>query len=344
MKQRLTYVDMLNVAACAGVLLLHSTNGPVHHFDGNVDGGWFTGLFTHSFFLWPVDVFFMLSGVTMMETCRELTGGKIRQFYLRRLRRLGFPLLAWSLFYAAMKVAKDALVDGEPVDMARLLTDVLTFKVNGDMWFFFPLVVIYISMPFLSLFAVSAGKKVLDWYMLFGLVLPDISRALYPESLASSYFVFGTPYTYFVVAGYYIGTYGMTGRVRKALYAASACSAVFMFVSTCWLTLHCPEHYGTFLSYVSLPCTLTALGVFAFFRHVDWDAVLRRFRLTAHGAALFSSYSLGIYLVQRCWFTFLSYFHLCDGLPLVRFCVMYALCLASVHVMKRVPVVKRMVP
>lgn len=75
MKQRLTYVDMLNVAACAGVLLLHSTNGPVHHFDGNVDAGWFTGLFTHSFFLWPVDVFFMLSGVTMMGTCQELTGG-----------------------------------------------------------------------------------------------------------------------------------------------------------------------------------------------------------------------------------------------------------------------------
>lgn len=41
--KRVLYVDILNIIACAGVLLLHSTNGPVHNFNGNVNFDWFIG-------------------------------------------------------------------------------------------------------------------------------------------------------------------------------------------------------------------------------------------------------------------------------------------------------------
>lgn len=87
--KRVLYVDILNIIACAGVLLLHSTNGPVHNFNGNVNFDWFIGLFSHSFFLWPVNVFFMLSGITMMRTCYEMTcKGEIKQYYLKRLKAM----------------------------------------------------------------------------------------------------------------------------------------------------------------------------------------------------------------------------------------------------------------
>ena len=93
---------------------------------------------------------------------------------------------------------------------------VLTFKANGFMWFFMPLIVIYLSMPFLSLFVVNAKKIILDWYMVLGLVLPTISQILYPQSLRDSYYVFGTGYLYFVVAGYYIGTMELPKKYEKA--------------------------------------------------------------------------------------------------------------------------------
>lgn len=66
-KKRLTWIDALNIVACAGVLLLHSTNGQIHHFSGTPSYEWFVGLFTHSFFLWPVNVFFMISGFTLIR-------------------------------------------------------------------------------------------------------------------------------------------------------------------------------------------------------------------------------------------------------------------------------------
>lgn len=163
--KRVLYVDILNIIACAGVLLLHSTNGPVHNFNGNVNFDWFIGLFSHSFFLWPVNVFFMLSGITMMRTCYEMTcKGEIKQYYLKRLNRLGYPLLMWSLIYLLIKI----VVKDEPINIIPLLMKVLTFKANGFMWFFMPLIVIYLSMPFLSLFVVNAKKIILDWVYGFG--------------------------------------------------------------------------------------------------------------------------------------------------------------------------------
>lgn len=79
-KQRIVWIDVLNIVACAGVLLLHCTNKEVHNFSGTLSVNWLIGLFTHSFVLWPVNVFFMLSGFTLMRKAliiNDKLGGKI---------------------------------------------------------------------------------------------------------------------------------------------------------------------------------------------------------------------------------------------------------------------------
>lgn len=102
-KKRLTWIDALNVVACAGVLLLHCTNSQVHQFSGIPSYEWFVGLFTHSFFLWPVNVFFMISGFTLISLSFNVNKSKLMEgvklFYSRRLKRLGIPLLAWNILY-----------------------------------------------------------------------------------------------------------------------------------------------------------------------------------------------------------------------------------------------------
>ena len=74
-KRRIIWIDVLNVIACMGVLLLHSTNGEIHNFSGEVSINWIIGLCTHSFMLWPVNVFFMLSGFTLMNSQLSCVGG-----------------------------------------------------------------------------------------------------------------------------------------------------------------------------------------------------------------------------------------------------------------------------
>lgn len=76
MKQnRILWVDLLNVFACMGVLLLHSTNSEIHHFSGYITFNWVLGLFTHSAFIWPVNIFFLLSGFTLIRPSLFNSGG-----------------------------------------------------------------------------------------------------------------------------------------------------------------------------------------------------------------------------------------------------------------------------
>lgn len=73
--KRILWIDMLNVFACMSVLLLHSTNSEIHHFSGHISFNWILGLFTHSFFVWAVNVFFMLSGFTLIRASLFNSGG-----------------------------------------------------------------------------------------------------------------------------------------------------------------------------------------------------------------------------------------------------------------------------
>ena len=76
-KKRIIWIDALNVLACMGVLLLHCTNGEIHNFSGEISFNWIIGLCTHSFMLWPVNVFFMLSGFTLIKpSIIEMGGGE----------------------------------------------------------------------------------------------------------------------------------------------------------------------------------------------------------------------------------------------------------------------------
>ena len=100
--KRVVWIDVLNIVACAGVLLLHCTNGQVHGFSGTPSLDWYIGLTTHSFFLWPVNVFFMISGFTLVSHL-ALTdynkSGRVKRFYDKRLKRLAIPLFAWNVLF-----------------------------------------------------------------------------------------------------------------------------------------------------------------------------------------------------------------------------------------------------
>jgi len=118
---------------------------------------------------------------------------------------------------------------------------------------------------------------------------------------------------------------------------------IVMFFGTVVLTLYIPEHSRYFINYTNIPCIIAAIGVFTFFRYHDWNKLLGQIRLVKSHLAYLSSLSLGIYLIQGAWFSVLNIFHVCEEHILLRFVVMYALCVVSVWAMKRMPWVRQLV-
>ena len=348
-KKRLTWIDALNIVACAGVLLLHSTNGQIHHFSGTPSYEWFVGLFTHSFFLWPVNVFFMISGFTLIRPSLSVNNsemGGVKLFYSRRIKRLGIPLLTWNILYM-LKYLVSIHIKGEAMETwPNIVEKFILFDFNGFMWFFVPLLLIYLSMPFFSVFVLNANRSLLRLFLIIGLVLgciPPMEVSFTVKEGLSDIYLMGSRFLFFIVAGYYLGTYDILRKTRRRLYAIALLGMMVMFLGTALLTLYWPTHYRYFISYTNIPCALAAIGVFTFFRYREWDTLLGRIRLSPTILTTVSGLSLGIYLIQGAWFAVLNQLHLFAGLPLLRFLVMYFLCALSVCIMKRVPGVKKIV-
>lgn len=348
-KNRIVWVDALNIVACAGVLLLHCTNGQVHGFSGSPSVDWYIGLFTHSVFLWPVNVFFMLSGYTLIrKSLIDNVNRGVKSFYKRRASRLGIALIAWNILYMLLNVAK-LHYKGEPQDgIIEIAFKFFFFKYNGFMWFFVPLILIYLSMPFFAQFVINSKRQLLKLYLIMAMALSFIpplnTNGASQLSVLNSIQLMASPYLFFIVAGYYFGNYDISLKMRKWIYLLALLSIVVIYAGTMFLTLNVPTHYRYFLSYTNIPCTLTAIAVFLLFKYADWNKILFSLHLTPEQLAKYSGLSFGIYLIQMAWFTIIGHLHVCENHILLKFFIMYLLCAVSVAVMKRVPLVKRLVP
>jgi len=339
---RIAWVDVLNVIACMGVLLLHSTNKELHDFTGETSLNWLVGLCTHSVMLWPVNVFFMLSGYTLIRES-TIQGGIIR-FYRRRSDRLLMPVMVWNLIYMLIFMLREISNGTMSYSILNLINGFLSFKYNGHMWFFIPLICLYLSMPFLTVFVLNARRDMLKTFILISLVLNSIGCfEISHESNFYNIYLFGSRFLIFAVAGYYLGHFEISMSNRRKLYVAGWGSVMIILAGTAWLQFNIPSQYDFFLKYTNLPCTVTAFAVFVFCRYTEWSRVLRKLCLNENSLAKLSSLSLGIYLVQSLCFIIVSKLHLFDKINMLTFFVMYILCVFVVWTMKHIPIVNKIV-
>lgn len=340
---RVLWIDVLNIVACMGVVLLHCTNGQVHGFNGHVSFEWTVGLFTHSAFLWPVNVFFMLSGLTLMR--KSIFWG-VKAFYVRRLKRLLIPVLTWNVVYTILTLAsqlKHASITDSPMCIVEKF---LSFEYNGFMWFFVPLIVIYLSMPFLALFVLNAQKNILKSYIIISVVLNCIaplqgafsSRMTFPDI-----YLFGTRFLPYIVAGYYIGSFEIGIRAKKMLYVSALLCVPLMIVGTAFLQFNIPSHYKYFIQYVNFPCTIVSFAVFLYFKETDWKRILEKWNVNIGIITKISSLSLGIYLVQMLGFMVVDHIPYVSINPILKFIVMYVGCTFASWSMKCIPILRKIV-
>jgi len=255
--------------------------------------------------------------------------------------------MAWNVFYMLLHVARNIIKDLPIESLPKMAYNFVFFNYNGFMWFFVPLILIYLSMPFVAQFILNSERRLLRTFLLLSMLLspfPPLDPGFTDRHALGDVYLMGSKFIFFVVAGYYFGNYDIRRQTRRMIYALAVASVAVMFIGTMLLTLNAPTHYKYFLSYTNIPCTLTAIAVFLLFKYTDWAWAMKRLRLAPEQLASYSGLSLGIYLVQMAWFTVLGHLHICDNHIILKFIVMYTLCAASVMAMRRMPIVKRLVP
>lgn len=178
--------DLLNIAACISVVILH-VNGAI--WDFSYGRYWVTSLILECAFYWAVPVFFMLSGATLVDY-RERYNTKA--FFIHRFSKTLPPFLFWSVVSVFWAVYSQHSL---PVDMLtdwRAWIDIIfNTKAMSIYWFFIPLFALYLCIPFISSVPETARIKVFGFAFLYSFIsgscLPHVFLTFFRRYLFNQY-------------------------------------------------------------------------------------------------------------------------------------------------------------
>lgn len=149
------------------------------------------------------------------------------------------------------------------------------------------------------------------------------------------------------VLGYLLSRTQLTKRQRITIYALGIFGLVLRYVSTAVLSFRAGSVVETFWGYTNFPGVLLSVAVFVFAKQVRWERVFSTQRRTK-ALSTMASGSYGVYLMHMVFFWYALLITGMNGgflfwrtvMPLIA----YAVCLVITLLLKRIPVVRRILP
>ncbi len=336
-KERVVYFDILNIAATFGVILLHC-NGLAHTYSDTL--AWYQALLVEVLIYWPVPIFFMLSGATLIGYRERYT---TVDFFKKRIMRTLIPFVIWSIISAIIKG-----INPFEIGLISFYNKFITIGIENVYWFFIPLFSVYLSMPVISLLA--HNRRIL-WYMAGGSFL--ISSFV---PLVIGYMGFWWNYSLtmltcggylmYAILGYLLATEELSKPKRVILYLLGLFGAVLRYTMTVLGSRRNGVIYKGYFSYTAYYAVFLAVAVFLLAKNSRLIEKIKQCPRCVSIIKTISGCSFGIYLSHMIIRTFLGRYlpsNCWEWRLLVPFLI-YAIGLVGVWVLKKIPVLKHIVP
>lgn len=291
---------MARVLAIVAVVLVHVIAPVVTgRWANEGSAAWWTANVLDSALRWCVPVFVMISGALLLDPRRV---ERPRDFYLRRLGRVGVPLIVWTLVYLGFRqwwLGQDLSVE----DAAR---GVLAGTPFLQLYFLYVLVGLYALAPFLKIVIRHTTRRMQAGLagVLIGIGALDQFASMLVGAGSSTAATRFLPFAGYFVAGWVLRDMRLTPsrvRVAGALFGTSV-------VATAGLVgaLSAPDGWGAPGRYLYgyLSPTVVAMSLSAFVLLRAAGAALRVRRLSAIASVTFGIFlvhPLVLYPLQAVW-------------------------------------------
>lgn len=136
----LAYGDPMRILAVVAVVMIHVSATGVLAYDTLPAASWWIYNVADSASRWAVPVFVMLSGALLLPRREEAPS----VFYRKRLKRIGIPLVFWSVFYLAWEH-----VIGDGLTASGAITRLLIGAPYAHLHFLFVIAGLYLFTPML---------------------------------------------------------------------------------------------------------------------------------------------------------------------------------------------------
>ena len=341
-KKKVVYLEMLTIIATFCVIWLHC-NGIVHGFSNTL--AWKQSLVVEVIAYWAVPVFFMISGATLLNYRKKYD---TKTFFKKRIIKTLIPFFVWSIIVILFKY-KIGYFNLSNLSISRIIDIFLNYRMENIYWFFGALFAVYLSLPVLSLLV--KNRKIL-WYIvllsfIFQSLLPAICKMIGVSW--NNYLNFpltGLGYLAFPIIGYLLSTETLDKKKRYIIYSLGIFAAVFRYGYIYILSMKDGVLNKIFFDYNLFPSVLLAVAIFVFFKNINWDFLYKKNFIRTLISNM-SSCSFGIYLIHMIVINSLFYiFKLEANLVwrLIGFLGVYAISFIIVYILKRIPIIKNIVP
>ena len=346
-RPRLTWINALNVAACLSVVILHCSNS---FFFGPGWTYYTDAAFVHATFYWPVPIFLMISGATLMDY-RNRMGTK--EYARRRWQRVGIPFLFWScvaiLFWYFTRWYYHQ--NWRVFNLVSIIVNIVRGKACDYYWFFPALFSVYLLIVMLSAIDEPLRKRILTFVAVIGVVYQTFYRTIMPllgYSSSSDWVMPIAGIMLYPVIGYLLFTTDFTRKQRIAIYVAGV-AGWLVHLWSLWVMCARTGHISTIYSSYDNICAFTqAAAVFVAFKYIPWDKLTARFPAVDAVITWLSGCTFGVYLVQY----FVAYSlgliwpaAFTAGIIYIRFgfFAVYPISLGIVALIKKIPYLNRVV-
>jgi surface polysaccharide O-acyltransferase-like enzyme len=342
LNKRLMYMDILKIVASFSVVLIH-TSDLISHYDYFETPQWWVADFLNSISRWCVPVFFMLSGATLLNYKSRYTTAS---FYKKRLLKVLIPFIAWSFIYIIYRIKVGDLIIS---DFKQLLLSIISGPTMFHMWFFYPLIGLYILTPVLAVLATNSSKKIIYFFVsvciVQNIVYPLINKFL---GIQIGFNIpLATKYVDYFLLGYLLKDLDLSKTFKSVIYVFGIIGVIISFIGTYILTLkiHKPDFF--FMEYESLPVLMSSIFIFVLFKSLPWERLIRysgsRFIINELSTA-----SFGIYLVHI--IVMINFEQLTGwgkdsrSFMVLGAVIIYFISLFIILIFKKIPVFKKIVP
>lgn len=339
-EQRVLYISVLNVLSAWCVVMLHCNGIFWTRPDGRL---WISSDFIETACYFAVPIFFMISGVTLMDYPSKYS---TKVYFVKRIKKAVIPFVIWSLL-ALLDSIRYTYSCGEIPDLnpVHIVDNLLNCRyILGVYWFFPALFAIYLSIPILT--QIKNKEKIFTYMtelgFIFGVTLPLLSNLAgigyntnYTPNIVNGYILYP-------IIGYLMARKSLSKRQQGIVYLLGIIGWGMQFFGTLWLS-EAGMINQTFKGYFNLPAFLQACAVFVF--------VMNHVPKNKHIVQMinwFSKRTFGIYLIHGYFVSYLPEFlKIYTGSILWRTigaCCVFLISAGIVWLMQQIPVVKKIVP
>lgn len=296
-QDRVLFLDILRIVGLFAVILIHSTFPYGEKIFQDRPYDWWMANIYSAIARWSVPIMIMISGALLLNPKKDDT---ISIFFKKRFNRIFIPIMFWSIFYMIWNGTVQIS------EVTTILSNLIKANVNFHLWFVYLIMGLYIATPILRIFIKNADKIYIEYFIIIWIIsnISTYSRMRYDIGLGVEISFF-TGFIGYYILGYYLANIDNDSYINKNMsikYLIYILSLLGIFISIFGTYILISEQNVLdqfFYNYLSPNVMVTSIGIFIFFKNIDWKKIKIFENPKIYSAIIeISTLTFGIYLVH----------------------------------------------